>query len=114
MERKKAEKDMKEKEDKDATAKAQQAHESEQAKKRADQEVEDAKKQEEKEKMDKYLQEQKAEDEQEEKEVVNSIRNHKTSEKTAPWCTDMSDEQTRHIIRWIKTLEDTDPMMQGL
>eukprot|EP00972_Heterocapsa_arctica_P048632 7168059-Heterocapsa_arctica.AAC.1 len=26
----------------------------------------------------------------------------------------MSDDQMRHIIRWIKTLKDTDPMMQGL
>eukprot|EP00972_Heterocapsa_arctica_P057475 8480089-Heterocapsa_arctica.AAC.1 len=68
MERRKAEKNMKEKENKAATEKATQAHEADQAKKREEQAAVDMKKQEEKEQWDKYLQDQQAETEQEEKE----------------------------------------------
>eukprot|EP00972_Heterocapsa_arctica_P059594 8788485-Heterocapsa_arctica.AAC.1 len=60
------------------------------------------------------MQDQQAETEQEEKEAINTIRMHKTSERTAPWCTDMSDDQTRNIIRWVNKLDDTDPILQGV
>eukprot|EP00972_Heterocapsa_arctica_P023173 3412773-Heterocapsa_arctica.AAC.1 len=102
------------KENEEATGKVLQELEMERTKKREEQAAEDAIKEEEKEKAERLLQEQRAAEEQEEKEELYNIRNHKSAEQTAPWCTGMSEEQMRHIIQWIKTMRDTDPLMQGV
>jgi hypothetical protein len=89
MMRKKAEKNKKENEA--DTDKVLQELELQKANKRAEQAAEEANKQQEKDKADKLQQEMKAEEEREEKDEINKIRNHKTAEQTAPWCTNMAE-----------------------
>jgi hypothetical protein len=80
---------------------------------RAENAVEEENKQKEKENADKVLLEAKTEEEREEKDEINKIRNHKTAEQTAPWCTNMEEEHMRNIIRWLHKLSDTDPLLLG-
>eukprot|EP00972_Heterocapsa_arctica_P093218 13752175-Heterocapsa_arctica.AAC.1 len=53
--------------------------------------AEEENKQKEKENDDKVLLEAKTEEEREMKDEISKIKNHKTAEQTAPWCTNMEE-----------------------
>eukprot|EP00972_Heterocapsa_arctica_P113420 16437052-Heterocapsa_arctica.AAC.1 len=61
--------------------------------------------------MEKAMEEQ---NNQAEKEEINNIREHKTSEKTAPWSTTMTEEHMRLIVRWIRNLKEDDLVFKGV
>eukprot|EP00972_Heterocapsa_arctica_P047669 7030011-Heterocapsa_arctica.AAC.1 len=54
-----------------------------------------------------------AQNKQEEKEEVNNMMEHRSSENNAPWITGMTEAHMTGIVRWMRTMKETDPAFTG-